>query len=165
MAEKEQPTYYSILPASVRYNKNLKPNEKILYSEITALTNKDGICYATNEYFANLYGVTKTIIGQWLKSLEFEGLIKICKLDISQKLKDKSLCGFGFGNKQCEWCGINTMVLHKHHYPIPKKLGGIDIVNICPNCHHEFHYCDYEILILDKSNLEIYKEFNDVSYF
>ena len=71
----EQPTYYSILPASVRYNKNLKPNEKLLYSEITALTNKDGVCYATNEYFANLYGVTKVAISQWISNLEKEGLI------------------------------------------------------------------------------------------
>lgn len=91
MAEKEQPTYYSILPASVRYNKNLKPNEKLLYSEITALTNKDGVCYATNEYFANLYGVTKVAVSQWISNLEKEKLIdrEIIYADSSKQILNR----------------------------------------------------------------------------
>jgi len=42
--EKEMPNYYSILPASVRYDKKLTLLEKILYSEVTSLSNKDGCC-------------------------------------------------------------------------------------------------------------------------
>lgn len=91
MVEKEQPTYYSILPASVRYNKNLKPNEKLLYSEITALTNKDGVCYATNEYFANLYGVTKIAVSKWISNLEKEKLIdrEIIYADSSKQILNR----------------------------------------------------------------------------
>lgn len=40
----------------------------------------------------------------------------------------------------CEWCGERCYVLHKHHYPIPKKFGGTETVNICPNCHSVFHF-------------------------
>ena len=50
-----KPNYWSILPANVRYDNELKPNEKILYSEITSLMNKDGYCYASNKYFSELY--------------------------------------------------------------------------------------------------------------
>ena len=38
----EHPSCYSILTADVRYDKRLKPNEKLLFSEITALSNKRG---------------------------------------------------------------------------------------------------------------------------
>ena len=69
----DKPNYYAIIPASVRYS-NLKPNAKLLYGEITALSGKLGYCYATNNYFAELYGVSKNTISSWisdLKKLEF----------------------------------------------------------------------------------------------
>lgn len=69
--------YYAILPANVRYDKNLTPNAKLLYAEITALTSDKGFCWATNSYFAELYGVTKASITGWIKSLEENGYITI----------------------------------------------------------------------------------------
>lgn len=65
----EKPSYYSILPADVRYDKELKANEKLLYSEITSLCNKTGICYASNKYFANLYDVDIATISRWINHL------------------------------------------------------------------------------------------------
>lgn len=65
----ESPCYYSIIPADVRYDKRLTPNAKLLYAEITALTNMNGQCFATNEYFANLYSVSKVSISKWIKNL------------------------------------------------------------------------------------------------
>lgn len=40
---------------------------------------------------------------------------------------------------ECEWCGCKTTAIQKHHYPIPKSKGGTETVNICPNCHYEYH--------------------------
>ena len=48
--------------------------------------------------------------------------------------------------KACEWCGCKTTILHKHHYPIPKRLGGKEVVNICPTCHYEFHSKEREMM-------------------
>lgn len=73
--EKIEASYYSILPAPVRYDKNLTPNAKILYAEITSLTNKLGFCYANNRYFEELYKVSKQSINFWLKQLEENGYI------------------------------------------------------------------------------------------
>lgn len=70
------PNYYGILPANVRYNKNLVPNAKILYSELTALCDSTGFCWASNKYFAKLYDVDKITISGWINSLVKEGYIK-----------------------------------------------------------------------------------------
>lgn len=74
---KEMPSYYSIIPANVRYDKTLKANEKLLYGEITALTQKTGKCFARNSYFAEIYGVDKCTISRWIKNLCDKGYIKI----------------------------------------------------------------------------------------
>lgn len=65
----EIPNYYAVLPAEVRYDKKLKDKSKLLYAEIVALSNKNGYCYASNGYFAELYGVTTTTISLLIKDL------------------------------------------------------------------------------------------------
>lgn len=72
-----KPSYYSILTANVRYDNRLKANEKLLYSEITALSNKYGYCTATNGYFSNLYEVSKTSISTWINNLKRCGYLEI----------------------------------------------------------------------------------------
>lgn len=71
-----KPNYYAIIPADVRYS-NLKPNAKLLYGEITALSGKLGYCYATNNYFAELYGVSKNTISSWISDLKKLGFITV----------------------------------------------------------------------------------------
>ena len=73
--EEERPNYYAVIPASVRYS-NVTANAKLLYGEITALANKTGACFATNKYFANLYGVSIISISKWIKELSDAGFIR-----------------------------------------------------------------------------------------
>ena len=73
---KDKPNYYAIIPADVRYS-NLKPNAKLLYGEITALSGKLGYCYASNNYFADLYGVSKNTVSRWISDLNKLGFINI----------------------------------------------------------------------------------------
>ncbi len=153
---KNNKSYYAIIPANVRYS-DIPPNAKLLYGEITALSNEKGYCWASNKYFAELYKVNIQAVSLWIKILEENGFIE-CKRDkdIISKILDKrnSFNNLGIGKKQCEWCGVNTFILHKHHYPILKEKGGKKIVNICPNCHHEFHFSPFKLkLRLSKTRL------------
>ncbi len=77
MLEEEKPSYYAIIPSDVRYDKDLAPNAKLLYGEITCLANKTGFCFATNAYFSNLYGVEKETISRWITQLKDKGFIDV----------------------------------------------------------------------------------------
>ena len=69
-------SYYAIIPANVRYDESLPPNAKLLYGEITALCNAEGYCWASNKYFADLYGVTTRTASKWVNALIDRGYIK-----------------------------------------------------------------------------------------
>lgn len=73
----DNPGYYAIIPANVRYDKNLKANEKLLYGEINALCSEDGCCWATNEYFSNVFNVSEITISRQIKNLEKQKYINI----------------------------------------------------------------------------------------
>lgn len=68
--------YYGIIPAEIRYDNDLCANAKLLYSEIWALSQEKGFCFASNKYFADLYDVHKITISRWISQLERKGHIK-----------------------------------------------------------------------------------------
>ena len=75
--EQERPNYYAIIPAEVRYDKDLRAGAKIFYGEITALCSKNGVCTASNNYFAELYSMTPSGITHWVTQLKEKGYIDV----------------------------------------------------------------------------------------
>ena len=51
----ETPNYWANLPANVRYSDKINPMERLLYAEITALSNYKGYCWASNKYFGKIF--------------------------------------------------------------------------------------------------------------
>lgn len=77
MNEQNKPSYYAIIPSEVRYCEELKYSERLLYGEITALAGKEGYCFATNKYFAELYNVIPGTISRWISHLENLGFVQV----------------------------------------------------------------------------------------
>lgn len=47
----------------------LKPNEKLLFAEISSLTKYKGFCWASNRYFSELYKVDEKTVMRWITNL------------------------------------------------------------------------------------------------
>ena len=88
----EQPNYFTIIPAVVRYDKDLTANAKLLYGELAALSNKKGVSWATNAYFAKLYNTSVISVSRWFSMLEKKGYIETkIKYDSEEKKVTKRL--------------------------------------------------------------------------
>jgi len=114
--EENKSNYYAIIPATVRYSKELKANEKLLYGEITSLSNRNGYCYAQNRYFANLYNVSIETVSRWLSHLQKLGFIEI----VIKRNENKEIIARYIYIVDIPYC-------QKNQYPSPQKYQeGID---------------------------------------
>lgn len=122
----DQPGFYALIPASVRYDTALKPNAKLMYGEITALTNREGFCWADNAYFAGLYNVSLETVSRWISQLRDGGYIDVeilhndgnkRRLTIDKKIKTS--------------CQKHQDLLTKRSRPLDKKVNPIkEIITI-----------------------------------
>lgn len=87
----DQPSYYSIITANVRYDNRLTDSEKLLFAEITFLSNKYGYCTASNGYFATLYNVVKETISRRISNLTKFGYLKIEIIKEGNEVKQRKM--------------------------------------------------------------------------
>lgn len=101
----EKPGYYAIIPADVRYDKDLSSTEKLMYAEISALSNAYGFCNASNQYFANLYNMAIRHIQRVFSHLADKGYIRI-------EVNGKERKIFITGVTKMSWEGDKNVMVH-----------------------------------------------------
>lgn len=145
--EEQQKSYYAIIPTNVRYDKDLAPNAKLLYGEITALCNEKGYCWASNQYFAELYGVSVLSVKRWVNSLVNKGYVyRTLTYKPNSKEVDKRILSIDSGIK------IDTTSVQKRYDPSIKNGASSSIKNDTDNntsINNTFN------------NINIYKEKNN----
>lgn len=126
--EEQQRSYYAIIPANVRYDKDLAPSAKLLYGEITALCNEKGYCWASNQYFAELYGVSVLSVKRWVNSLVTKGYVyRTLTYKPNSKEVDKRILSIDSGIK------IDTTSVLKCYDPSIKNSTSSSIKNDTDN--------------------------------
>lgn len=79
--ENLEPSYWAVIPAQIRYAPDLPAGAKLLYAEISSLTDARGYCFASNRYFAELYGIGIRTVQRYLDALKNAGMIRIADGD------------------------------------------------------------------------------------
>src|SRR6188768_2800914 len=74
---KPQANFFAIIPANVLWHEGLEASAKLFYASINAMTDRDGYCWASNRYFAELFNVDESTIKRWLESLHSAHVIWI----------------------------------------------------------------------------------------
>ncbi len=85
------------IPIDIWQDKSLSWNEKILLMEIDSFTAKDRDCYISNEYIAELLGVTDRCARKYLSHLLQLGLIRVVKFDGRKRYVESTI------SFQAEW--------------------------------------------------------------
>ena len=81
--------YYTITPKCVLENRNISFSAKVLYGQLNRLQGEDG-CWASNQYLAELLGVSTRSIRDIIKSLEKNEFIRI-ERESNQKIKNRKI--------------------------------------------------------------------------
>jgi len=84
----QYPSYFSVIPAKVRYNPNLSFFEIVLFSELVSLSNYRGFTWASNAYFAALYKKAPETISRSISKME---KLKLLKVDIDKSAGNKRI--------------------------------------------------------------------------
>lgn len=148
MNQENQISYYAVIPATVRYDKELKASEKLLYGEITSLANRMGYCFASNRYFANLYNVTIHTVSQWFSHLEKLGYIYI---EYIKNIKNNALQERRIYIRDTPYVRKNTYpYVYKSTYPIYKNIQHNNI---------KYNIDDLFYLIINNNSEKISSEF------
>lgn len=91
----EQPSYYTVIPAPVRYDEELVkyPKAILLYGEIVALASMKGYCWASNKYFETRLHVKTRSIQDYMTLLIERGYIwrKLIYEENSKKVSERRL--------------------------------------------------------------------------
>jgi Mn-dependent DtxR family transcriptional regulator len=87
----ENRTYFTVIPFDVMYDKELPPNAKLLYGEISALTYQRGYCFATNTRLAQAFDVTPQAISKWINLLAEKGYLKLEYLYNGKEVKERHI--------------------------------------------------------------------------
>ena len=98
--------------------------------------------------YKNIIFMTPKVIQDNCEKLREHNLIEY-KKSLPRQIRDNVLNVDIKNMKVCNWCGGKSIVLQKHHYPIPRAKGGTEIVSICPNCHYGFHYLENQLRVVE----------------
>jgi hypothetical protein len=137
--------------------KRITPSAIKIYVELFCLSDNNRTLTIENKIISQKLNIATRTVEMAIDELTLNKYITQKITTPEDKVRiliNKKMNNTGHGTYKCEWCKTNTTVIHSHHYPVSKKNKGTDTVNICPNCHCEFHNGFDKIFIINMDENE-----------
>ncbi|PZM86344.1 hypothetical protein DLH72_01250 [Candidatus Gracilibacteria bacterium] len=166
----EQPNFYAIIPANIRYAEDLSEFQKLLYAEITALAQKDGYCWASNSYFSKVFTSPRkdengkiqkrnpNAISNAINDLAKKGYISV-EIEKEKGNTRKIFVG------QISFKKAQTATIHQNMDTIHENMETYTPTNVDP-IHEKVEYNNINIIIKNNNikNAENLKNFGEENY-
>ena len=123
------------IPRSVIQDDSLNPATKLIYGDIILFYDNISKTFSLKEII-QFSQEKKYTVKKALNDLTASQYI--CKIKITDQLMFEKL-NVKNSDNGCLFCGYDSSPLDKHHFPIRAKEGGSETIEICANCHREFH--------------------------
>ena len=68
---------FIIIPPHIRSRKDLTPLEKMVFGAINGLTQKEGYCYASNDWIGEIVGISDSMASKHISKLAKKGFIRL----------------------------------------------------------------------------------------
>lgn len=131
-------------------DKNISNKQAALLSLLMDIDISDGL--PSNSELSAYFRETKSSISRSINDLIRKGYLK--RHETYTDIEAFELLNSSNSVNGCLFCGFNRCTLDKHHYPIRAKDGGLDTINLCPNCHRMFHeFTDYNRRVFIRKDL------------
>ena len=98
--ETRGPSYFAIITAPVLDNRELADSAKILYGRITSLADRNGFCWASNKYLAEVSGCGERTVTRLLAQLQEFGFVQIEMVMSEQKKNMERRIFIGIGARE-----------------------------------------------------------------
>lgn len=145
-------SFYAIIPAYVRYDKDLSSTSKLIYAEITALCNEKGYCWATNKYFSDLFNISVRQVQNILKQLCDKNFIKI----IIEKKTNRKIFVIDYPTHEKNFGGGVKKTSYPHEKNFTQNIIDNNIINNLNNNSNDDSFeplFDYDWIGIDDNNI------------
>ena len=91
--------YYAVIPVKILSDNTTSSMARLLYGQISSLTNMDGFCWASNKYFADFFGISQRSVSRLVSELAEKEYIKVSIIrDEGTKAVEKRVITLGTTN-------------------------------------------------------------------
>lgn len=153
---------YFTMPTEITKRTDLTASEKLILGILKALDNSEKHCYASNQYIADLIGLSKGTVANIMSQLAKKKFITVKVVNFNERTvrytfnkskfipydeylqtdhwKQTRQAALKRAKHKCQLCNSkDSLNVHHNNYDCLFHEKESDLIVLCKNCHSKFH--------------------------